>query len=56
LARGFLVLAGKTDGLGRDTFDLLILEAESLEPALDLARDSPALPHGESIEVLPLGH
>ncbi|MBL8968767.1 MAG: hypothetical protein JNG85_17310 [Spirochaetaceae bacterium] len=46
LARGILVLAGKTDGLGRDTFGLVILEAESLEAARGLMEQDPALVAG----------
>lgn len=46
LARGILVLAGKTDGLDRNTFGLVILEAESLEAARRLMEEDPALVAG----------
>jgi uncharacterized protein YciI len=51
---GKLILAGKTDGLDEKTFGIVIIECESLDEAISIQRDDPAVKHGiMSAELFP---
>lgn len=43
---GTLILAGKTDGLDERTFGIVIFKCGSLDEAIAIQRDDPAVKHG----------